>query len=202
MKINNILIQYMRDLLHNRYILYVVFMIALIDFLYLGSIEDMTSISVFVCVGVLTGFFSKNMIIILSLTVIITNVIKYGGISKIIMKEGFTNEENEDEDNEDEDNEENEDEDDNKNKKKTLSKTTKIKVIKSTEKDSEVEPKSEGSEFTQVNNQPIDDQERMLMANEKLLERMNKYKPLLDTLQGITKNIAVVKSMTVSKKDD
>jgi ABC-type Zn2+ transport system substrate-binding protein/surface adhesin len=177
-------------------------MIALIDFLYLGSIEDMTSISVFVCVGVLTGFFSKNMIIILSLTVIITNVIKYGGISKIIMKEGFTNEENEDEDNEDEDNEENEDEDDNKNKKKTLSKTTKIKVIKSTEKDSEVEPKSEGSEFTQVNNQPIDDQERMLMANEKLLERMNKYKPLLDTLQGITKNIAVVKSMTVSKKDD
>jgi hypothetical protein len=38
----------------------------------------------------------------------------------------------------------------------------------------------------------------MIIANEKLLERMNKYKPLLDTLQGLTKNMAIMKGISTS----
>ena len=33
----------------------------------------------------------------------------------------------------------------------------------------------------------------MILSQEKILKSMNKYKPLLDTLQGITKNMAMVK---------
>jgi hypothetical protein len=34
-----------------------------------------------------------------------------------------------------------------------------------------------------------------MMSQVKMLKTMNKYKPLLDTLQGITKNLAIVKGM-------
>ena len=83
----------MRDLLHNRYLLYIVFIIALSDFLYLGSIGDITSVFVFVLICVLVTFFNKNMIIILSTTLLITNVLKYSGINQQIVLEGFSDEE-------------------------------------------------------------------------------------------------------------
>ena len=79
----------MSRILHNRYLLYVVFIIALIDFLYLGSIRDMTSVFVFVLVGLLVSFFNKNMIIILSSAMIVANVLKYGGINQRLVIEGF-----------------------------------------------------------------------------------------------------------------
>jgi hypothetical protein len=40
----------------------------------------------------------------------------------------------------------------------------------------------------------------MILAQEKILERMNKYKPLLDTLNGLTKNIAIVKGLSNEDK--
>ena len=83
----------MSGILHNRYLLYAVFIIALIDFLYLGSIRDMTSVFVFVLIGLLVSFFNKNMIIILSSAMIVANVLKYGGINQRLVIEGFEEEE-------------------------------------------------------------------------------------------------------------
>jgi hypothetical protein len=47
----------------------------------------------------------------------------------------------------------------------------------------------------------VDKSDKMILAQEKLLSRMNKYKPLLDTLNGLTKNIAIVKGLSTSDKE-
>ena len=44
---------------------------------------------VFLLVGFLTSFFSKNMIVILCISIVVTNILKYG--TKIRMNEGFEN---------------------------------------------------------------------------------------------------------------
>ena len=186
----------MSSILHNRYLLYTVFIIALIDFLYLGSIRDMTSVFVFVLIGLLVSFFNKNMIIVLSSAIIVANVLKYGGINQRLVIEGF--EEGVDEE-----------EETPAPTKKAKSKDTDDKEEPDTEEPDTEEPKKKPSKkeefgqdkevvYTSVDDMAISQQDKMLLANEKLLERMNKYKPLLDTLQGLTKNMAIMKGVASS----
>jgi flagellar motor protein MotB len=198
----------MSGILHNRYLLYAVFIIALADFLYLGSIRDMTSVFVFVLIGLLVSFFNKNMIIVLSSAMIVANVLKYGGINQKIVVEGFQDED-EDED-KTEDKNENEDEDTSKNGKEkeedTAKKSTKPDKEEPKTKDSKKDSKEEFGQdkevvYTSVDDMAINQQDKMMLANEKLLERMNKYKPLLDTLQGLTKNMAIMKGIASSAND-
>ena len=164
-------------LLHNRYFLYFIFLIAFLDFLYLGYIEDIESVSIFILVGILTAFFNKNMIVVLSSSLIITNVLKYTGIEKALT-EGLENES----DGEEEDDE-----------------TTKpIETPKPKKKKASTNIKEEFGQDEQVVYTPTEetaDEEKMVLAHEKLLEKMNKYKPLLDTLSGLTKNIAIMKQI-------
>lgn len=183
----------MSGILHNRYLLYTVFIIALVDFLYLGSIRDMTSVFVFVLIGLLVSFFNKNMIIILSSAMIVANVLKYGGINQRLVVEGF---EEGDEDDGAEDGAE-EQEEDVKPTKKSKSKETDKKDSKTKETKEEFGQDKEVV-YTSVDDMAINEQDKMMLANEKLLERMNKYKPLLDTLQGLTKNMAIMKGVASS----
>ena len=177
-------------LLHNRYFLYFIFLIAFLDFLYLGYIEDIESVSVFILVGILTAFFNKNMIVILSSALVITNVLKYTGIEKSIL-EGLENESDESVESDESPNETDE------SNKNSNDKTTNKKSDKKT---NETKPKVK-EEFGQEENvvyTPIDNMgtdEKMVLAHEKLLEKMNKYKPLLDTLSGLTKNIATMRQI-------
>ena len=178
----------MSGILHNRYLLYAVFIIALVDFLYLGSIRDMTSVFVFVLIGLLVSFFNKNMIVVLSSAIIVANVLKYGGINQRLVVEGF------EEGAEDDDvTEEQEQEQDVKPTKKSKSEETDKKSEETDKKDSKTKESKEefGQDkevvYTSVDDMAISQQDKMMLANEKLLERMNKYKPLLDTLQGLTK---------------
>ena len=187
----------MSGILHNRYLLYIVFIIALADFLYLGSIHDMTSVFVFVLVGLLVSFFNKNMIIVLSSGMIVANVLKYGGINQRLVIEGF--EEGVDEEVESEDKVkvddkvevEIEDETPKKDKKPT----------KKTSETKEEFGQDKNVVYTSVDDMAISEQDKMMLANEKLLERMNKYKPLLDTLQGLTKNMAIMKGIATSASE-
>jgi hypothetical protein len=185
----------MSGILHNRYLLYAVFMIALVDFLYLGSIRDMTSVFVFVLIGLLVSFFNKNMIIVLSSAMIVANVLKYGGINQRLVVEGF-----EEEDGDEDGAEEQEQEEDVKPTKKSKSEETDKKDSKTKEKKESKEEFGQDKEvvYTSVDDMAISQQDKMMLANEKLLERMNKYKPLLDTLQGLTKNMAIMKGVASS----
>ena len=188
----------MQKLLHNRYVLYSIFVIALLDFLYLGYIDDMSSVSTFVLVGLLTSFFSKNMIVILSAAIIITHILKFGGMTDVNVHiqditEGLTDkEDNEDSTKEDETQEDETQEDETQEDETQSPKKTKDSVLSTKEEFGQ----DEKVVYTSVEDQSINEEDKMIAAHEKLLERMNKYKPLLDTLQGISKNIATVKQLS------
>ena len=77
--------------LQNRFVLYLFFIIAVVDIMYLLNTKDTTSLVVFVIIGFLTSFFSKNMIVILCITMAVTNLIKFG-ISNMRVSEGFEGE--------------------------------------------------------------------------------------------------------------
>ena len=190
----------MSGILHNRYLLYAVFIIALADFLYLGSIHDMTSVFVFVLIGLLVSFFNKNMIIILSSGMIVANVLKYGGINQRLVVEGFeegVEDEEEKEDNTPTPTPKVDPED----KEETPKKTSKPKEEKETKDTKEEFGQDKNVVYTSVDDMAITQQDKMMLANEKLLERMNKYKPLLDTLQGLTKNMAIMKGIATSASE-
>ena len=213
-------------ILHNIYILYFIFVIAFADFLYLVYSGDFYSATIFVLVGFLTYFFSKNMIVILFIALAITNIIKCGRCSE----EGFENEEGEGEgDEEGEENKkpkkENMEDIDEKETTNKTEKPTPTPTKKSTEKPSAPpteEPAATSSfsvenatnekkenfgqdtkvVYTSEEDREIQKTEKMMESQEKMLKRMNKYKPLLDTLNGLTRNIAAVKGTSDSIRED
>lgn len=69
-------------LLYNRIVLYVVFAIALAN-LYIISVNgEYAYLTVFILVGFLTTFFSKNMMVVLFSSIVITNLLKLGMSSR------------------------------------------------------------------------------------------------------------------------
>lgn len=87
-------------IIHNRFILYFIFFISLADLYYLTVAGDFLSVSIFILIGFLTSFFSKNMMIIFFIALTVTNILKYG--TKIRHSEGFEQKSIEDADENDE----------------------------------------------------------------------------------------------------
>jgi FtsZ-interacting cell division protein ZipA len=188
----------MASLIHNRILLYVIFLVALVDFLYLVSIDDIESASLFILLVILTAFFTKNMIIILFIAIFITNLHKYGKPSR---KEGLENKKKdsnkkkakkEDEKNKEDDHKEDENEETGDSEEKKLSVDNSVKT------NTEQFNQDKAIFTTSDDDRNVNDEDKLMLAQEKMLERMNKYKPLLDTLNGLTKNIAIVKGLASS----
>jgi len=89
-----------KSILYNRNVLYFIFALALGYLFYMSTTYDYYSLSIFVIIGFLTSFFSKNMIVILSLAMSVSFIFKYG---TKIRPEGFENENVEEEQSLDED---------------------------------------------------------------------------------------------------
>jgi len=172
-------------ILHNRFFLYFIFLIALFDFLYLGYTNDFDTLSIFILVGLLTAFFSKNMIVILSTAIILANVLKWSGYNDSFIKEGLENKDDEEEDEEEDEKDDKDEKDDEEDED-----TPKKKIKEDFGQDENVV-------YTSVEDQKVTEEDKMILAHENLLKKMNKYKPLLDTLSGLTKNIAAVKQMSL-----
>jgi len=83
-----------KSLLYNKYVLYVSFAVCLINLLIWLFSGEFIHVAVFLLVGYLTSFFSKNMIVILVIALVVSNVFKSG--FNIVM-EGMENKKNEDE---------------------------------------------------------------------------------------------------------
>ncbi len=96
----------MNAILHNRTFLYIVFAFSLLNLYVFTVNREFVFITFFILFGFLTSFFSKNMVVILLLSAVLTNTIKYGSN----LYEGL---ENEDEEEKEEENMENQDDDDN-----------------------------------------------------------------------------------------
>ena len=199
-------------ILENRALLYLVFFISIMYLLLLAASNNYYFAAVFILVGFLTSFFSKNMIVILFISITLTSIIQYGS------KAGLEGLENEDKDKENLENhssasgtssasasntDETEDTEDDGDLVGTMSK----KAAKDAKpSDLSVEKKSSGAGaenfggqdkqivYTDDSDRELAKTEKMLLAQERMLERMNKYKPLLDTLQGITKNMVSFKT--------
>jgi hypothetical protein len=185
------------SILHNKYVLYFIFLIALIDFLLLAYSNDYFHILIFGLVGYLTYQFSKNMIVILFMSIAITNIFKYASQSNVA--EGFEVEE-EDEVEEDEVEEEDEEDEVEEEVEESKNKNKLDKVFSSLSLEKDTGKKEKFSQdknvvFTSEDDKEIEKNERMMVSQVKMLKTMNKYKPLLDTLQGITKNLAIVKGV-------
>jgi len=81
-----------KSILYNRYLLYFIFAIALGNVVQLMTQQDHMSVVIMVIVGLLTSFFSKNMVVILCIALVVTNILKYGTKLRV---EGFETSEEE-----------------------------------------------------------------------------------------------------------
>jgi hypothetical protein len=68
----------LNHLLHNRFLLYLLLLVVIVDIVYLIDTRDYKSLTTLLIIGLLTTFFSKNMIVVLFLAITLTNVLKYG----------------------------------------------------------------------------------------------------------------------------
>ena len=78
-------------ILHNRYVLYFILFLALSDLLFLAMGREFVSITVFILSGFVTSFFSKNMMVIMCVAMVISNILRYG--TGVRMTEGLVSEE-------------------------------------------------------------------------------------------------------------
>ena len=99
-----------KSILYNRFLLYFIFAITIGNVVQLMTQQDHTSVVIMVIVGILTSFFSKNMVVIMCVALAVTNVLKYG---TQIRTEGFKDKgKSEDEDDDEEDKSEEDGDDD------------------------------------------------------------------------------------------
>jgi len=84
-------------MLHNKVLLYVVFIFSLLNLFLFANTGNYFSVVVFLLIGFLTSFFSKNMLVILLLSLILTNILKYGSSLSEGFEEGAKGEKEEDE---------------------------------------------------------------------------------------------------------
>lgn len=73
----------LNPILHNRIVLYFIALLAIGDIVYFLGINDITSFVILILVGILTSFFSKNMIVILVVAMVIAHIVKYGSAAYV-----------------------------------------------------------------------------------------------------------------------
>ncbi len=78
------------NLLHNKYLLYFILILSICDLLLFAYLGELVHVIIYILVGVITSFFTKNMIVILTVAMVVTNLIRYG--RNINNKEGFEDE--------------------------------------------------------------------------------------------------------------
>ena len=150
--------------LNHPFVLYFVLMVALANLLYLSVGGHLAFAAVFLLVGFLTSFFSKNMTVILVIAIVATNVLQFG--SSIRTSEGFAEGEDEGFDGKDE---EKKDEDKKKvDEKKDEKKKDEKKVVE----------KTEGM-----------DTDKMDAAVERISEKQKKIAEKIEKMEPMVKNV-------------
>jgi hypothetical protein len=79
----------LNPLLQNQLVLYLFFFLAIVDLFYLANTKDFATVTIIILTGFLTSFFSKNMIVILCISLCVGHIIKYGTGNK--RREGAEN---------------------------------------------------------------------------------------------------------------
>lgn len=66
------------NILHNSIVLYSLFILSLLYLLYFSTINDYSLVAIFVLTGFITSFFSKNMVVILCISLIVSFLLRQG----------------------------------------------------------------------------------------------------------------------------
>ena len=82
-----------QPLLKSQLVLYMFLFIALFEIVHFGTNQNVNGVLLMFLIGFLTSFFSKNMIVILFASIVLTNMIVYG--SQLRNREGFDKKEEE-----------------------------------------------------------------------------------------------------------
>lgn len=179
-----------KNILHNKYLLYVIFVLSFGNFFMEMMNGNMEFVAVYILIGFLTSFFNKNMIVVLSIAVIFANILKYGRAATV---EGFEEESTLDKlvNLDTSMNEEHDDDKDSKQKKKSDLEEHEEEDVS----DKKKKKKKEG--LKQYTDQDMDNMDyektEQLMKNQKeILKQMKEYKPFLDTIQGLAKNVSTM----------
>ena len=90
-RITNLLPSTQGGFLTNKWFLYLVLFSAVFDLFYFYAKGDMYALTIFFIIGFLASFFSKNMVVILVLAIVLTHLIRYGKN----LSEGFEDKEDE-----------------------------------------------------------------------------------------------------------
>ena len=80
-----------KQLLYNKYVLIFIFILAIGNIIQFVSQGDYFSTAILILVGLLTSFFSKNMVVIMIVGMVVANILKFGTKITSPWKEGFDN---------------------------------------------------------------------------------------------------------------
>jgi outer membrane murein-binding lipoprotein Lpp len=192
----------LKSLLKNKNFLYFVLFIAVVNTFGYLMIRDTKSVILFALVGLLTSYFTKNMIIVLLSAIVVTNLYA-GSILGLRIKEGMEN--HEEEDHEEEDHEEEteslEHSEDGKKKKKTKEKMSSLKPADYPP--SGKKPKLDPSGTLEAAYDHLDklldsgaidkmstETQNLAAQQDKLLKNIDKLEPMLSRAEGMMNNIS------------
>ena len=166
-------------LLTNQYILYIMVVIAVFDIFNSAINQDATSVILLFLIGFLTSFFSKNMIVVIFIAVVLSNAIKMlkrNNVEGMKNKKKTKKNKKEDSEENDEDDEEDIEEDETealRNKGETMNEYTKRDTemaVKELEKDY--------PEFLKIQKEILENVEKMNPLLEKAESFVSKYSHL------------------------
>jgi hypothetical protein len=174
-------------MLNNKWILYAVLFISIVDLFNFFSKGDTTAIAIFIVAGFLTTYFSKNMLVVLVIAIAVTHIARYGSASLEGM-ESEASEASEEEEEEEEDKVESMEDNEEKDSENISSqkKTDELKKIDDSLKTIETLHPDEAIETTKT----LIDQAKKVQENMELLG------PFLKKSEDATKSLTSAESDT------
>lgn len=169
-------------ILTNKWVLYFIFFVGIFDVINFYQSGNITSVAVFVIVGFLTSFFSKNMIVVIVAAIAVSHLITYG--NKV--SEGLTADEEEDEDEEGFEDEEEAEEEGFEGEEDEEEEGFEEGVDEEDVSKDETEEKNK--EETTDSFVTGDKTNELLKKQKELMDNMNKLEPLLQKAENMIKN--------------
>ena len=159
-------------MLNNKWVLYFIFVVGIFDLINFYQMGNLVAVAVFVVVGFLTSFFSKNMIVILVMAIAVTHLVTYGN------REGLKNGDGaaDDDDDVDEGFEEEE-----------VDEGFEEGVDEEEDEEPEKAPEEEVPKEEMMTTQNDNQTSELLKKQNELMVKMNQLQPLLDKAENLFK---------------
>ena len=172
--------------LTNKWFLYLVLFSAVFDLFYFYAKGDMHALTIFFIIGFLASFFSKNMVVILILAIVLTHLIKYGKN----LSEGFEDKDEEAFEDDKEEAFEEDKEEGFEDKEDEAFEEDKEEGFE--EKDDEAFEEKDDEAFEDDKEESFKDSGAQALANnqKKLMESMKSLEPMLAKAEGFLQTIA------------